>query len=1304
TYSISGGADSAKFSINSSTGVLTFASAPDFESPTDAGGNNVYDVIVEVSDGTNVDTQAIAVTVTALNDNNPVITSDGGGASAAVNVAENSTAVTTVTATDADAGSTLTYSISGGVDAAKFSINSSTGVLTFASAPDFESPTDTGGNNVYDVIVQVSDGTNTDTQSIAVTVTAVNDNNPVITSDGGGASAAVNVAENSTAVTTVTATDADAGSTLTYSIIGGADAAKFSVNSSTGALTFVSAPDFENPTDAGADNVYDVTVQVSDGANTDSQAIAVTVTDVSDNTPVITSDGGGASATRNVAENGTAVTTVTATDVDSGTTLTYSIIGGADSARFSINASTGVLTFVSAPDYESPTDAGGNNVYDVTIRVSDGANTDTQAIAVTVTDANDSAPVITSDGGGASANKNVAENGTAVTAVTANDADTGTTLTYSISGGADSAKFSINSSTGVLTFASAPDFESPTDAGGNNVYDVIVEVSDGTNTDTQAIAVTVTDVNDNAPVITSDGGGTSATKNVAENGTAVTTVTATDLDTGTTLTYSITGGADAARFSINSSTGVLTFVSAPDYESPTDAGGNNVYDITVLVSDGTNTDTQAIAITVTDMNDHAPVISSDGGAASSTKNMAENATAVTTVTATDVDTGTTLTYSITGGADAARFSINSSTGVLTFVSAPDYESPTDAGGNNVYDVTVQVSDGTNTDTQAIAVTITDVNDNAPVITSDGGGASATRNVAENSTAVTTIAATDADNGTTMTYSITGGADASKFSINSSTGVLTFVSAPNYEAPTDAGGNNVYDVTVQVSDGTNTDTQAIAVTVTGVNESPTAQITLGNYNATEKVGLTLHGTGIQIADPDALSGTVQAQLSVGHGVLNVSAGNAGISITGSGSNTVSITGTLAQINQLLSGSSTGTISYANNHDAPSPTDTLTLTVNDLGNTGAGTALSDSATATINVTAVNDTPVMSAITLTANAAPSASWSSGTLLNGSSDPDGDTLAVRVLQGPQHGTLSISGSGQVTYTTNAGYVGSDSFSYVAFDGQADSSNVRVMSIQASSPLVDMGPGSNTSNTDSPPPKVDTTNKNDSDTSTPKPGKVSEPKPGREEPIVVAPPSETDVTESTETGSVGALLHQLTNSAWTPGRFSDTFGTARQIFFAPPAGTYVTSTMSTVANAPSVMQLLDLIKPNLEHAPDINLSLTPLSSVTHALPAGRLADADTADNDSGSAPIRLTKIATYSSGLSLSIGTIWWTARMSGLVTSALISTPAWRSLDPLPVVTSPTDEQDDEHDGDSRLGDREVEHLFDGDKPVEQDMPIIQ
>ena len=70
----------------------------------------------------------------------------------------------------------------------------------------------------------------------------------MITSDGGGATASVNVAENATAVTTVTATDADLPArTLTYSIVGGADAAKFTIDSSTGALSFVAAPDYEHP-------------------------------------------------------------------------------------------------------------------------------------------------------------------------------------------------------------------------------------------------------------------------------------------------------------------------------------------------------------------------------------------------------------------------------------------------------------------------------------------------------------------------------------------------------------------------------------------------------------------------------------------------------------------------------------------------------------------------------------------------------------------------------------------------------------------------------------------------------------------------------------------------------------------------------------------------------------------------------------------------------------------------------------------------------------------------------------------------
>ena len=133
--------------------------------------------------------------------------------------------------------------------------------------------------------------------------------------NGGGATASVNVAENTTAVTTVVATDADLpAQTITYSIIGGSDAAKFTIDASTGVLSFVTAPDYEAPTDANADNVYDVIVQASDGTYADLQAIAVTVTPVND-APVLT-----AGATLAYTENGPAAVidnTITITDIDS---------------------------------------------------------------------------------------------------------------------------------------------------------------------------------------------------------------------------------------------------------------------------------------------------------------------------------------------------------------------------------------------------------------------------------------------------------------------------------------------------------------------------------------------------------------------------------------------------------------------------------------------------------------------------------------------------------------------------------------------------------------------------------------------------------------------------------------------------------------------------------------------------------------------------------------------------------------------------------------------------------------------------
>src|SRR5262249_53448104 len=149
-------------------------------------------------------------------------------------------------------------------------------------------------DNVYVVTVQVSDGSLTATQTLNVTVTNVNEP-PTVTSNGGGATASVNVPENTTAVTAVGGYDPDVPTTLAYSILGGPHAGNFSVNAGTGALAFLSAPIFEAPTDADANNVYVVMVQVSDGTLTASQTLNVMVTNVVEPL-IVTSDGGGATA------------------------------------------------------------------------------------------------------------------------------------------------------------------------------------------------------------------------------------------------------------------------------------------------------------------------------------------------------------------------------------------------------------------------------------------------------------------------------------------------------------------------------------------------------------------------------------------------------------------------------------------------------------------------------------------------------------------------------------------------------------------------------------------------------------------------------------------------------------------------------------------------------------------------------------------------------------------------------------------------------------------------------------------------
>ena len=269
-----------------------------------------------------------------------------------------------------------------------------------------------------------------------------------------------------------------------------------------------------------------------------------------------------------------------------------------------------------------------------------------------------------------------------------------------------------------------------------------MQASDGTNNTTQSIAVTVTDVNDVAPVI-----GSAATANVAEGSTAVIDVNATDVDTtGQSITYSFAGGADDALFNINSGSGVVTFKSAPDFEVKADAGGNNVYDIIVKAWDGTNSSTQSIAITATDV---APKL------LTTLSNINENTTTVGSVVDTSGDTSS-ISYGITGADDGALFSISAG-GVLSFITAPDYENPLDVGKGNTYSVTITASDGTTLTQNVFSFNVLD----APAPTINGTSVANIINGTSESEAINGLGGNDTINGLDGNDIIDGGLGSDK---------------------------------------------------------------------------------------------------------------------------------------------------------------------------------------------------------------------------------------------------------------------------------------------------------------------------------------------------------------------------------------------------------------------------------------------------------------------------------------------------------------------------------------------------------------
>ena len=524
---------------NGSNGSTSIANNIVTYSP-DADYNGTDTFSYTLTQGEKTSSTNVTVVVEAVNDAPSI------NIASIIEVKENETDVATIDISDVDEDD-LTLTI-GGTDADSFNL-SSENVLTFKEAPDYETKTS------YSITLSLNDGTETVTKEVTINIIDVNDAAPVFTSEK-----VFNAPENQTAIGAVTASDPE-GDSFTFSMTSD----EISITPE-GTLTFVTAPDYETQ------KVFTATVSVTDSEeNSATQDITINVTNVNDNSPVITSD-----ASFTVAENQTTIGTIIVTDADNetdadNTDINYSVSG----SELEIS-SAGVLSFVTAADYESKT------TYSATITVNDGAFSTTQDITVNVTNVNDVAPEFTSN-----ATFSAEENQTAIGTVTATDAE-GDDVTFTVSG----SELEITSA-GVLTFASAPDYETVTS------FTATVTASDGTNSTTQDITVNVTNVNDNSPVITSN-----ATFTAEENQTAIGTVTATDAD-GDSVTFTISG----SELQITSA-GVLSFVSAPDYES------QDTYTATVTASDGTNTTTQDITVTITDVANETTVlrvISTSGG-------------------------------------------------------------------------------------------------------------------------------------------------------------------------------------------------------------------------------------------------------------------------------------------------------------------------------------------------------------------------------------------------------------------------------------------------------------------------------------------------------------------------------------------------------------------------------------------------------------------------------------------------------------------------------------------------------------------
>lgn len=660
--------------------------------------------------------------------------------------------------------------------------NSHTGPFDYLTAP---ASTAAQGNGVF----AVSASTVFPTQSFLATnywvdVTFVpspaGNTAPVIDS-----ASMFDIPENTLVVATIAAHDDDLPvQVLTYSIValadaGGADGTAFSIDALTGALRFVNAPDFEAPADANGDNTYLVTVRVSDGAGGSArQDIAVTVTDVFDLPPLLA--------------NSFAGQLVRAEYVFGGTPNTLIAAAGASQSAI-VDASDGAVEFVNLPDASEQDIGNGQfglariDVGSTTVRIEfplDPAVFGGPGVNFAPVASHPFNGVRLSDLGGALSH---------ILGVTIIDqAGFATALTQD---------HLVVTNDALLLNVSAT---------GSNARLVDADpATDGV----QASYVTLSvDFND-APVITSNGGGESASVTIDSGTTQVATLTAQDADAGQAIEF-VLAGEDAALFEVRADQS-LHFVTAPEAGALDDADHDGVYELLLVASDGLAADLQSLAISVQQANRAPSALSLAGDEVF--ENVPDGSV-VGVLSAIDPDAGDTATFTLLDDA-GGRFAIAAGTGVLSVLAG----ALLDREAMESHEVTVQVTDaGGLTLERSFAVHVRDVNEfaaSAPADTDGAAGGSIDDHAAMGTAVGITAHAQDLDaTNNVVTYTLLDDAGG-RFAIGNNSGIVTLAGAVDAQVDT------THDITVRASssDGSSAD-RMFVVAVTGAPTTITRTLT------------------------------------------------------------------------------------------------------------------------------------------------------------------------------------------------------------------------------------------------------------------------------------------------------------------------------------------------------------------------------------------------------------------------------------------------------------------------------------------------